>query len=176
MAFEHLTQEFVVSRVTYDPETGIFVWNSRSDLSSPRACAIWNAQRAGREAGSFSKKYGYIELFGTLAHRIAFIVMTGAMPKHVVDHINGDKTDNRWCNLRDVPPLLNCQNRRSSAPQRGLPLGVTAPTRLARQKNPYRAVITVNGRTSHIGYFPTPEDAHEAFLQAKRLHHPGCTI
>lgn len=176
MAFEHLTKEFVTSRVTYDPQTGIFRWNSRSDLKTPRACASWNAQYAGREAGSFSKKYGYIELFATFAHRVAFVVMTGALPRHVVDHINGDKTDNRWCNLRDVPTHLNCQNRRSSALHRELPLGVTAPPRLANQKNPYRAVITTDGRTSHIGYFPTPEGAHEAYLQAKRLHHAGCTI
>jgi len=176
MAFEHLTKEFVTSRVTYDPQTGIFLWNYRSDLNSPRACASWNAQYAGREAGSFSKKYGYIELLATFAHRVAFVLMTGNLPKNVVDHINGDKTDNRWCNLRDVSSRANAENRRSTAPHRALPLGVTAPSRLAHQKNPYRAVIRISGRSAHIGYFPTPEEAHQAYLEVKRRHHAGCTI
>lgn len=45
------------------------------------------------------------------AHRFAFLWMTGAWPIGVVDHINGDRHDNRWCNLRDVTVEQNASNR-----------------------------------------------------------------
>jgi hypothetical protein len=40
----------------------------------------------------------------------------------------------------------------------------------------WRARIRANGVTHHVGLYPTPEAAHEAYLEAKRRLHPGCTI
>lgn len=48
-----------------------------------------------------------------LAHRVAWAFMTGSErdPAQPLDHINGDRSDTRWCNLRAATPALNTQNR-----------------------------------------------------------------
>lgn len=82
---------------------------------------FWLRQRGGRRegdpAGSLNKSLGYyqIRVNGKLhyAHRLAFIAMTGDEPKGFVDHINRDKSDNRWENLRDVGRSENLLNAKT---------------------------------------------------------------
>jgi hypothetical protein len=107
-----------------------------------------------------------------LAHVIAFVIVTGTWPVGVVDHRNGDGTDNRWTNLRDVSHAVNVQNvRKARATSQSGMLGV------ARHRNGrYRATIVVGGKQRHLGYFDTPEQAHAAYVTAKRELHPGCTL
>ena len=105
------------------------------------------------------------------AHRLAVLYMTGEWPAETVDHINGNRTDNRWANLRSVPRELNAQNIRDSRNHRGL-MGVFQ----AKGRKAFFAAISVNGKAKYLGSFRTPEEAHEAYLAAKRLLHPGNTL
>jgi hypothetical protein len=81
-----------------------------------------------------------------------------------VDHINGDTSDNRLVNLRASSRLLNAKNK---APNRGkkLPKGVTLPRNCIN----YAAQIRSNGTKEIIGYFATPEEAHQAYLDAAKV-------
>jgi hypothetical protein len=99
--------------------------------------------------------------------------MTGELPSGHIDHINGVRTDNRWVNLRDVTRLVNQQNmRRARKDSRSGLQGVQQ----TKPGGSWRARIRLNGSVHHIGCFPTPEMAHEAYVATKRKFHEGCTI
>lgn len=158
-----LAQSDLQKVLRYDPETGLFVWLVRTS----------NRIRVGDVAGSRGH-YGYLEirvckkLYG--AHRLAWLYMTGAWPDEV-DHRNGVRSDNRWLNLRDGTHAFNLQNEREARQhnQTGV-LGVTP------RAGKFRAQLCVNGKQRYLGTFPTAELAHAVYLEAKRTHHPGCTI
>jgi hypothetical protein len=150
----------------YDPDTGIF---TRKVRTSHRI-------NVGDVAGT-RRPDGYLKISvidtSCLAHRLAWLYMTGEWPKHQVDHINGVRHDNRFVNLRDVTPTHNQQNQRVAHIRNkscGL-LGVTLT-----KGNTWQAQISVNGRHKHIGTYPTPQEASEAYLTAKRKLHAGCRI
>lgn len=166
---EEITKAVAEQVLSYSPATGAFIWK----VTSGRAVA-------GRAAGhTCTRGYVHIWVKGKLyrAHRLAFLIMTGKWPTYGVDHINGTKNDNRWENLRDVPDAINIQNKHRPKGGRKhsyLPLGVSiCPD---SQIRPYRAKVQVEGRVIHLGLFETPELAHKAYLEAKRIHHEGCTI
>jgi hypothetical protein len=158
-----LDQDKLKELLHYDPETGVFTWRvSRSNV------------KAGTEAGFVhSNGYRYIKFQrkDLLGHRLAFLYMTGAWPEHHIDHINGHPSDNRWCNLRPVDRSANMQNqRKAQSHNRSGFLGVY------RNGSRWRAKIDLDGKRKHLGYYDTPEEAHEAYLKAKRELHDGCTI
>jgi hypothetical protein len=97
--------------------------------------------------------------------------MTGRWPNGVVDHINGDTSDNQWSNLRDVTHSVNCQNQRRA--KRSNASGLLGVSFFDGKP---RASISVDGRPIHLGTFDTPEAAHQAYVEAKRKLHAGCTI
>lgn len=146
----------------YDPLTGVMRWRI-SDRYRRRD------QMAGRRTAK-----GYLVVsfrnYKFLVHRIAFLIMTGAMPD-VVDHINGIKTDNRWCNLRPSSAAENAQNQRNA--KRINKVGLIGVRRRGSQ---FVADIGAGGRHLHLGTFGTAIEAHAAYVKAKRRLHPGCTI
>lgn len=103
-------------------------------------------------------------------HRIIFALHNGYLPL-IVDHIDGDITNNHVSNLRAADHAINAQNsRRRKA--RDLPMGVQRG-----HKSPnYTAWITIKGQNTYLGTYPTPESAHKVYLQAKRQHHLGYTV
>jgi hypothetical protein len=153
-----LTQEQLKERLYYDRETGHFYWRFGTKNRLP-----W------RRAGTMSVAgYVTIRVGGTLyyAHRLAVLYMTGVMPKRHTDHINGIKTDNRWENLRTVDFSVNQQNRkRANVNSSSGLLGVS----LRRGK--YRARIHVHRNEIHLGDFASAEEAHRAYIEAKRNYH-----
>lgn len=162
-----LTAEALRALLRYDADTGKFI-----RIAKPSA---YSATVIGAEAGT-QRKDGYrmITLGGVtyMAHRLAFLYMTGDWPTQQVDHVNGVKNDNRWGNLRDVPASVNKQNMR--APKRTNTTGVLGVTHSKRGR--YQATIAINGRNKNLGIFDDTDQAHAAYLMAKRKLHEGCTI
>lgn len=162
-----LTAERFRELLSYDVDTGIFTWIGRSSKYA-------NPSRLGKRAGSVDA-YGYrrVRIDGRiyLEHRIVWMLSHGCWPKGEIDHINGDKQDNRLANIRDVTRSVNQQNIRvaRSTNRCGL-LGVSA--HLSR----WRAQINDHGKMKCLGVFATPEQAHDAYVKAKREAHEGCTL
>jgi hypothetical protein len=146
----------------YDASAGTFTWISR----------VSKAVKTGDLAGNASV-YITIGYKGKIykAHRLAWLFTHGKWPNGLIDHINGDKHDNRIDNLRVVMPDGNSQNVRK--PNRRNKSGFMG---VIRFQNKWRASITVNGKTRRIGDYITPEEAHEAYLNAKRKYHAVCSI
>jgi hypothetical protein len=164
--------------LTYDPSTGVFRWLPRAaeDGSSLHEINRWNTRYAHTVAGTL-KPDGYMRIkvdgFPYSSHRLAFLYVTGAWPQFEVDHINGDRADNRWENLRDVTANTNQQNVRGArCTSRTGVLGVSRVTK----GQGYLARISLGGKRVHLGCFPTQEAAHDAYLAAKRKLHEGCTL
>lgn len=144
-----LTQDRLREVLNYNPETGAFTW------TLPR-----RGVQVGRECGRLSKQHGYrdigIDMAQYRAQRLAFLYMLGRWPVGDVDHINGDKTDNRWVNLREATRSQNSSNvkigkRRNTS---GL-IGVTWD----KARNLWRAQIRQNGRKVNLGRYKEREDA-----------------
>lgn len=161
--------------VSYDAETGLFVWRER-DVSMFRqgdrqanACAVWNARFAGRPAFNCANSNGYLSgringvIFG--AHRVAYALHHGKWPPHDIDHINGDKTDNRASNIRAVTEAENMRNRAISKNNASGFMGVSWDGR--RRK--WAAYVTADGRKRTIGRFNELSDAVDARKSAERL-------
>lgn len=107
-------------------------------------------------------------------HRVIWMIIHGFVPVYI-DHINGIKSDNRLCNLREANRNLNAQNLRvaKKSNKSGF-LGVTKINRNVEKC--WRATIKMSGKSKTLGHFYSPEDAHQAYLSAKRIIHHGCTI
>jgi hypothetical protein len=161
-----LTVERVREALLYDAENGIFNW---------RASRV--PGRDGTKAGSLNKHSGYIHMWvdgrSYQAHRLVWFYVFGEWPRGDIDHINGVRDDNRLCNLRSVTRSTNCENqRRAKSTNRVGLLGVSM-----RENGKFRAAITcAGGRRIRLGQFETREQAHEAYLSAKRKFHEGCTL
>lgn len=152
-----ITVERVKQLLTYNPETGEFFWNARG-------IAHVDVDKAGKIAGHFqSDNYIRITIDGVkiLAHRAAYAVMTGVWPTHQVDHIDGNKSNNKWSNLRHATNKLNCANRgkqkRNTSGYKGVYL---------TKRGKYEAGIRVNYKYHHLGTFNTAEDAYAAYCNA----------
>ena len=100
-------------------------------------------------------------------HRMSFVSMMGREPLRVVDHRNGDKSDNRWSNLREATRGENSWNAKKRTDNGSGFKGVS----LHRATGRYAAYIFIGGEKRHLGYFDTAEEAFEAYCVAsKELH------
>ena len=160
-----ITQERLKELLDYDQETGVFVRRI-----VPRSSRV----QIGAIAGTL-KKRGYL-VIGIdnsiyMAHRLAWLYVYGKFPDNGIDHINGVRNDNRIVNLRDVTQKINIQNQRLARSDNKLGmLGVST------RRGKFMAQININGIRTYLGDFEIAEDAHEAYLAAKRKFHLGCTI
>jgi hypothetical protein len=134
-------------------------------------------KKAGRAAGSISKVSGYVYVCvqgkRCYGHRMAWAMTHGEWPVSAIDHINGNKSDNRISNLRLATDLVNAQNIR--VPQSNNTSGLLGVSYCSQTKR-WRAQIGVSRKNIKLGRFDTPELAHQAYLMAKRRLHEGCTI
>jgi len=162
-----LTADELRSLLHYGVESGRF-----TRISKPSALS---RVVIGAQAGTLRHDgYRMVVLGGVayMEHRLAFLYMTGAWPREDVDHINGQRADNRWANLRDVPKSTNRQNMRRAKLTNST--GLLGVGRSKRGR--YQATICVGGSNKNLGIFDDPSDAHAAYLSAKRKLHDGCTI
>jgi hypothetical protein len=161
-----LTADLLRERYTYDERTGLFLYRHK-------VCA---QTVIGSAAGTISKRgYVYVRVRSTrwMAHRLAWLYVTGEHPDGTVDHRNCIRFDNRWSNLRIATGAENMQNIRHARRDNTTGyLGVF----IDRNKRKYGASITVNGKRQLLGLFDDPELAHAAYVTAKRELHPFGTI
>ena len=130
----------------------------------------WSRASAGVVAGSLhSNGYWYIQIDGRkyLAHRLAWLITNGALPADQIDHIDGDRANNRLANLREATNAENQQNLRRAP--RGSTTGLLGAS---PHGGGFKARIRVDGERRHLGQFDTPEQAHAAYLVAKKKLHP----
>ena len=160
-----LIQDELKDILTYNLETGIFIWNKD----------VCKKCKAGQTAGSFDCGYIRITIKSKrfLAHRLAWLYINGTWPIHNIDHINGIKSDNRICNLRLATIAENQQNRlNANANSTHGYLGIT----WNKKTNKWLSKIMLNKKRIHIGYFETAIEAHNAYIETKRKLHIYCTI
>jgi hypothetical protein len=105
-------------------------------------------------------------------HRVMWALVTGAWPVADIDHINGDRTDNRIANLREASRAQNLQNTLNRAPGMSGIKGVT----FDRQTGKWRPQLKKNGKSINLGRFESCEQAQAAYIAAKRQHHEFCTV
>lgn len=130
--------------------------------------------RAGTQHPS-GYRYVHVDKVGYGEHQVVWAMTTGRWQAGQIDHINGVKNDNRIANLRDVPAGINQQNILAArANSKTGVLGVCL--KKGNRTNPWAAQINVGGRSRLLGYYPTQEEAHTAYVAAKREQHPGCTL
>lgn len=160
-----ITQSRLKELVVYDWRSGEFI---NRTTRSPNA-------RTGEIAGSIDKVHGYrkIRLDGKdyRAHRLVFLYVTGSWPKEQIDHIDGDKLNNRFENLREVSPQENGRNQGVRVNNTSGHVGVCWHKAL----NKWQAQIMVNGKDLYLGLFDDLEEAIAARKKAEREHnfHPG---
>jgi len=162
--------ETLRQRLRYDPDSGFLYWRERAPEDfkptahrSPEYIAKrWNAQRAGNKAGheDRTKKTGGVKLTldGASYHaaRVVWAIHHGAAPSHFVDHINGDRFDNRIENLREVTASENSRNKVCTI------VSATGYRGVYPRGKRFAAVAKLNGKYIRIGYFDTAEDAAAA--------------
>lgn len=152
-----LTLERLKELVSYDPETGEF--------TRPVRIGSRGRKFGGHKLGGVSTQ-GYIAIGVDgrkyLAQRIAFFYMTGSWPKNHIDHINTDRTDNRFVNLREANDSQNGANRSMNSNNK---VGLKGCS-WSKQNKKWQASITVNRKQTHLGFFDCPAAAHFAYIIA----------
>ena len=158
-----LTQERIKELLHYCPKTGVFTW----------LINMSNSIKVGREAGHLGHGYRTIRVDRNLylAHRLAFLYMTGEMPRHQVDHIDQSKANNRWSNLRAATNLENHKNRPLNKNNKSGVSGVSWNNKSGK----WVSQITVDGKSVFLGHFKRKDKAIEARKKANTKYgfHPN---
>lgn len=168
----------ILSRILkYNQETGLFVWLER-DSSLFGGCAAkaaaWNARHAGKQALA-TKRDGYLcgSIFDVtyFAHRVAWAISNKFWPDGEIDHINGDRMDNRISNLRIASRSMQCRNRSLSLRNKSGVIGVC----FISETGKWKAYISHNGAQRSLGFFVTMDEAVAARKKAEREcdYHPN---
>jgi hypothetical protein len=171
-----IDQSAVRELLLYDRGTGVFTWRERGRewFFADGPHAIWNKRFAGKRAFSpnFQGYYaGSLLSQQVYAHRLAWLFVHGTWPAGMIDHVNGDTSDNRIENLRDVPAA---QNQRNLSQQRN---NISGQTGVYRHSNgqAWCAQIGDKGKTVHLGSFTDFDDAVAARKDAELRfsYHPN---
>lgn len=141
----------------YDPETGDLYWKER----------VSRRQKPGDKAGGLNNS-GYMTILikrkRHSSHRLAWLLAHGEWP-NIIDHKNGDRSDNRLANLRNTNRTMNCYNAALSKNNTSGCKGVT----FNKSANLWQAAVGEAGRRIYIGVYKTAEEASAAYLQAVEM-------
>ena len=158
MTASNITQELLKEKLTYNHKSGLFYWNYTKRR-------ITKGELAGSDIGN-----GYIGIQINkkryLAHRLAWLYMTGTFPEKCIDHINHITDDNRWENLREVTVIENQQNASKRVDNKS---GVTGVI-WSKRDNRWTAQITVDKKRVHLGSFVEFSEAVNARKNAEVLY------
>ena len=160
-----ITAERLKELIHYDGEAGVFT----------RITHVCGRAKVGDVAGTLN--HGYLQICIDYkyyrAHRLAWLYTHGRWPVAYIDHINGNRSDNRLCNLREANRSENNQNVRKSQSNSATKL---LGSSFHKNSGSFTARIQINHKLICLGYYPTALEAHQAYLAAKRLHHPFSTL
>lgn len=166
--------EEIMDVLRYDELSGNFFWRRTKGKAKEGAIA---GHISKGKPGSLGYRTIGINGVHYAAHRLVWLLFHGEIPKGMqIDHIDGNGLNNRLNNLRLADQYINSQNqnrahRRNSC---GL-LGVSYKNDTFRRKR-WHAKIYANGKKIDLGYHETKEQAHSAYVAAKRVLHQGCAI
>lgn len=166
---DKIPASLVSKLISYDPESGNLFWKERGidclpDWKYPcdKKVEMFNKLHAGNQAfisGSLTgHKLGYIYGIRFGAHRVAWAIHYGKWPDGEIDHINGDTSDNRICNLRDVSHHENMMNKRTTKRNKS---GINGVSWIKDRKKWY-ASIRYNGKTISLGKYDDKFEAARA--------------
>lgn len=126
----------------------------------------------GMKVPTIKDRDGYLKIsvrgVSLKAHRVAWAMVHGEWPKDQIDHINGQRDDNRIANLREAGHAENAQNQATPRNNTSGYIGVS----WRPGKGKWRAQISVGGVRHHLGLFDTAEAASRAYEVAKAQMHP----
>lgn len=173
-----LTFEEVSSLLRYDADHGTLFW--LNDVYTGFKKSV--LQHKSGDIAACKRKDGrkVVRIKGKLylTYRVAWLLWNKRWPDGEIDHINGDKSDDRINNLRECNRVTNQQNIRNAFGGRdaGAMLGVYLDKRKPESSKRWRSAISVNGKQVSLGYYYSQQDAYKAYVNAKRVLHAGCTI
>jgi HNH endonuclease/AP2 domain len=145
-----LTRARLRELLHYDEETGEFRWWKW----------VGDEVRLGERAGHLEI---CIDDRWYHAHQLAWRYMTGRWCRPMIDHCDGDATNNRWTNLRRATPSQNTANSRRPRTNTSGYKGASLT-----ESGRWRAAIWKKGRWIYLGTFATPKAAHAAYVAAAR--------
>jgi len=149
-----ISRDKVLEYLSFDESTGRFHLRRKTNRW-PAGWAIGTTDTRGHlQIAIEGKLY--------LAHRLAWLVTHGYWPEAGIDHIDGDKQNNRTNNLRLCNQSQNCAN--SKMPKTNT-VGLKGVTRHGTR---FRAQICVNRKKMHIGVYATAEEAHDAYVRTAK--------
>lgn len=155
-----LTQQELKLNLSFNPETGIFTWLVANN----------GRVKVGMIAGSLSSTgylYIMIDRKNYKSHRLAWLYMTGEWPKKMIDHIDGEKSNNRIVNLRDCNQSQNMQNMRASKINASGYKGVSWHNATSK----WRSRAKLKRKQYHLGLFEHAEDASQAYQNFAKQNH-----
>lgn len=149
-----LTADRARELFVYNPRTGEIKWTIRKGGKIPADLSAGYVDHEG---------YRVIRVDGVnyRAHRVIWLMETGTWPSDMIDHANGDRSDNRWQNLRQATNSQNQMNKKARTTGASGFKGVSIIRRRGRVQ--YRASIRHKGKTHVSGYYDTAQDAYEHY-------------
>ena len=164
------SQKILNELFLYNKSTGIIIWKTRNikwfkdgkRWSALSQMKRWNTMYSGKEAFTTIGSHGYkastvLGKQGVLAHRIIWKMVEGTEPSQI-DHIDGDKTNNIYLNLRNVNNLVNGWNKKQYCTNTSGTTGV----QWNKQAGKWQALIMIKGKIKHLGFHINKEDAIDA--------------
>jgi hypothetical protein len=163
-----LTQEILKELIHYDPDTGIFTWKERGIKWFKRSsnCKWWNSRYSNKQAGHIHENSGMVYIVIRVlktryqGHQLAILYEKGDFVKEV-DHIDGDGTNNKIKNLREVTHLENSKNQKLRKNNK------TGFNGIDYRNKKYKVRIGDNCERLWIGTYDTLEEAIEARKEAE---------
>ena len=145
----NLTAEYVRNILDYNPETGDFIWKINKGSRAKKEMVAGTIRDGYIIIGINNKEYG--------AHRLAWLYMAGNWPKEYIDHINGIRGDNKWCNLRETSASQNLRNRPKAKNNKSGHKGVF----WCKNTKKWKAILS-------LGSFNTKEEAAKVYNKTEK--------
>lgn len=168
----NLSSEFIQECLDYNQHSGILTWKlrPRNHFETDKGWKISSAKFSGTEAGSCNGN-GYLQVHISgricLAHRLAWVLAFGRWPKNNIDHLNGDKSDNRLSNLREA---TNSENQRNKNLSKNCTSGAKGVS-FCKATGKWMVTLKIDGKTRFLGRFILKSEAASVAISARNQHH-----